>query len=381
MKYLPLVWAGIWRKRSRAVLLMLQIVTAFLLFGTLQGLSSGTRQTIAKAHGDRLFVTSRISIQGNLLPLGLLSEIQSKAGVLHVTPQANLIGTFQVSDQSVPVIATNAEEYLAIHDEIAAAAGAVEALRTRRDGAIAGNELLRRYGWKVGDRIVLQSPMPKHDGSRDWSFDLVGTYDTPERAEDADSLITNFAYVNETRQANRDRVNLFVVQVDGAARAGVVGIAIDNGFASSDHETRTQSEADRLATQIQQIADIDYIVRAIVGAVFFALLLATGTLLMQSVRERESEFAVLKTFGFSDRFVLMLILAEALVLCLFAAGIGLLLAGFVLPHVRAPITVNNMPLVVVLTGLAFAALLALISGSAPALRGSRKQIVDALANR
>ncbi len=383
MKYLPLVWAGIAHKRSRAVLLLLQIVSAFVLFGTLQGLSSGIKQVIAHAHVDRLYVGNRVAA-ANMLPLSLLQSIASMKGVAYITPEADLEGTYQKTDQSVPVVGTNVDAFLHIFDEIHASPGAAEALRSHRAGGIAGSALLRQYGWKIGDRIVLQTPMPKTDGTRDWAFDLLGSYDVPDAPEDADSIITNFSYLNESRLADRDRVNRFVVKADAPANAGSVSLAIDTAFANSDHETRTQSDADRLATQIQQTVDLDFIVRGIVGAIFFALLLATGALIMQSVRERGPEFAVLKTFGFSDRFVLLLVLAESLVLCLSAAAIGLALAYLILPQVRPALTelnVAHLPTVVLLFGLALAALLALLSSCAPALQAARHPIVHALAKR
>jgi putative ABC transport system permease protein len=384
VKYLPLVWAGIWRKRSRAVLLLMQITTAFLLFGTLQGLSSGIHSAIAEAHGDRLFVTNRMSIQGSMLPIGLIPQIESIQGVRYITPQASMTGTYQQSDQSVPVVATDVQQYLHIYDEIQVSPGAVDRMRVRRDGGIVGSELMHRYGWKVGERIALQTPLTKSDNTTDWSFDILGSYEIPAHPENADLLIANFDYLNESRLADRDRATVLVVKVDDPANAGAISLAIDTAFANSDHETRTQSEGDRLATQIQQTADFDFIVRAIVSAVFFALLLATSALMMQSLREREGELAVLKTLGFPDRLILVLILVESILLCVFAASIGLFLAAFVLPRMQGQLTqvnVTHIPLTVLALGIGLAAALALISASAPALRGSRRQIVDALANR
>jgi putative ABC transport system permease protein len=384
VKYLPLVWAGIWRKRSRAVLLLMQITTAFLLFGTLQGLSSGIHSAIAEAHGDRLFVTNRMSIQGSMLPIGLIPQIESIQGVRYIAPQASMTGTYQQNDQSVPVVATDVPQYLHIYDEIQVSPSAVDSMRVRRDGAIVGSELMHKYGWKVGERIALQTPLTKTDNTTDWSFDILGSYEVPEHPENADLLIANFDYLNESRQADRDRATVLVVKVDDPANAGAISLAIDTAFANSDHETRTQSEGDRLATQIQQTADFDFIVRAIVSAVFFALLLATSALMMQSLREREGELAVLKTLGFPDRLILVLILVESILLCVFAASIGLCLAAFVLPRVQGQLTqvnVTHVPLTVLALGIGLAAVLALISASAPALRGSRRQIVDALANR
>ncbi len=380
MKFLPLVWSGIWRKRSRTVLMLLQIVSAFLLFGILQGLASGVQQAIAKTHSDRLYVGSRVSM-GDLLPIGLLSKIRSVPGVLSVSPRGGLAGTYRKPDQTIPAVAMDMANAFRIYDEDTVTPGALQAMRKNRAGAIAGVRLARKYGWKVGDHIVLQTPVPRTDGSRDWGFDLVGFFDVPEQPDNANALAINFDYLNEARSTNRDRVDMFVAKIADPAQGASISLAIDNAFANSEHETRTQSEGDLVSTQLQQTVDLNYIVRAIVGAVFFALLLATGALLMQSLREREPELAVLKTVGFADRAVLALILTEAIVLCVLAAGIGLGGAALLLRIARAQVGIAHLPLVVFGMGLSCALLLALIGGSAPALRGARLVVADALADR
>ncbi len=240
---------------------------------------------------------------------------------------------------------------------------------------------MQKYGWKIGDRVVLQSPLPKTDGSRDWAFDIVGVFDIPVRPQDASFIITNYEYVNEARLINRDTADIIAVRIDDPAQAGTIALAIDNVFANSAHETRTQSEADLLTAQLQRVADLDYIVTAIIGAVFFTLLFATGALMMQSIRERVPELAVMKTLGFSDGRVMALILSEAVVLCVSAAAIGLAIATLLQPFARRQFSIATMPTVVIVSGVAFAVLLALLGGSMPAWRGLKLQVVDALAGR
>jgi putative ABC transport system permease protein len=379
-KFLPLVWAGIWRKRGRAVLMLLQIASAFALFGLLEGVNTGIKQAIAQTHRDRLYIGSSVSL-GDPLPIGLLGRIRATPGVRFATPRQALPGTYQQPDQQVGVIAVDSVAFFAIFDELSAPQDVVAALENNRTGVLVGSDTMERFGWKVGDRVVLQSPVPRTDGSRDWAFDIVGSYDTLDAADDATALIANFAYVDEARFANRDTTQMFVAKIDNPTNAAPIGLAIDNAFANSDHETRTQSEADLAASQIQRIGDLNYLARAIIAAVFFAMLFATGALMMQSIRERMPELAVLKTVGFSDRLVMGLIVLEAVVFCVFAAGIGLAIAAFVLPMARQFIGIAGVPLVVVAAGLVFAVMLALIGSSVPAWRGLRLQVTDALAGR
>lgn len=384
VKYLPLIWSGIWRWRGRAVLMLLQIVSAFTLFGLLQGSDSGIKQAIASTHRDRLYITSRVAV-GDLLPIGMLQRIRSMPGIRAVTPRAVFIGTYVRPDQHVPVIAADVEPFFRVENELRVSPlGAVQTLKRTRTGAIIGSGLVRRYGWKIGDRFALKSPVAKRDGSRDWVFDVVGVYGGPESSFGAPpptAVVVNFDYVNEARAANADRADMFIATVRNAREAGAVSLAIDNAFANSDHETHTQSEGDLMETQLQKTVDLGFIVHSIVGAVFFALLVATGALMMQSLRERIPELAVLKTVGFSDRRIFALILAESITLCLLGAAIGLAVGAALLPEARTLVGVARMPAIVVAAGMGCALLLAIVAGAVPALHGSRLQVVDALAVR
>ena len=380
LKYLPLVWAGIWRKRSRAVLMLCQIASAFALFGLLEGFNSGIKQAIAAARGDRLYVGSSVSI-GVPLPISLLARIGATPGVVAVSTRSQLPAVYQSPTQPVPIIAGDAKAYFVIYDEFKASQEAIDALDKTRNGVIVGSATMQKYGWKVGDRVAFQSPVPKTDGSRDWAFDIVGTYDRPDDPPSAQQLICNFAYINESLLTERDTTQVFLARIDSPANASAVVAAIDAASANSDHETRTQSEGDLFASQVQQIGDLDYIARSIIAAVFFALLFATGALMMQSIRERTPELAVLKTVGFSDRLIVGLIISEAVTFCVFSAGLGLAAASVLLPLARQLVGRVPMPNAVLVVGLVFAVLLGLIGAAVPAWRGMRLEVADALAVR
>jgi putative ABC transport system permease protein len=380
MKFLFLIWSGIWRKRTRAALILLQVTVAFTLFGVLQGLNTGIKQAINKAHANRMYVFSRVS-SGDSLPASLLADIQAVQGVLTVTYESGIGGTYQNPDQQVGATAVDAMSYARIFPEIVIPQAQLEALDRTRTGAIVGEELARRYGWKIGQRITIQSPLTQRNGSRDWSFDIVGFYTQPDDPDRTNSLIINFAYLNEAREVNRDTVNGFVVQINDPKRSASIGHDIDTLFANSSHETRTQSESDIAASQVQRIGDIDFLAHAVTAAAFFALLFATGALMMQTIRERTPELAVLKTFGFADRRVMTLILSEALVTCVLGAAIGLAIAALLLPRAKQLIGLGYLPGAVIAEGFAAAIILALISGAIPAWRGLKLQVATALSRR
>jgi putative ABC transport system permease protein len=380
MKYLFLIWSGMWRKRTRAALILLQVTIAFTLFGVLQGLDTGVKQAIAKSHANRMYVLSRVG-RGDSLPLGLLAQIQNVHGVAAVSYESGIGGTYQNPDQQISADAVDVASFARIFSEIVIPPQQLAALVRTRTGALVGEQLARRYGWKIGQRISMDSPTGQRDGSRAWSFDIVGFFTQPDNPDQANYLLTNYAYLNEARDANRDTVGAFLVQIDDPRRSASIGYAIDSLFANSPHETRTQSESDLASSQVQRIGDIDFLAHAVTAAAFFALLFATGALMMQTIRERTSELAVLKTVGFEDRRVMALILAEALVSCILGAAIGLAIAALLLPRARQLIGVGSVPGVVVATGFACAILLAFVTGALPAWRGLRLQVAAALSKR
>jgi putative ABC transport system permease protein len=176
----------------------------------------------------------------------------------------------------------------------------------------------------------------------------------------------------------------FILRIDDPNRATQISRAIDNLFANSSAPTRTVSERSSRESGVNWIGDIGFFTDAVLGAVAFMLLFLTGNTMMQSVRERTPEFAVLKTLGFSDTRVLALVFAESVLLCAVAAFAGLAIAKLVIPLVRDDIPgagIVQMPWVALLTGLALALLVAFVSGLLPALRAKRLSIVDALAGR
>ena len=384
MKYLFLIWYGIWRKRGRTLLILFQILVAFMLFGVLQGVKSGVDAAI-KSIGADVYVVTR-DTGGAPLPLAQFSRIQSVPGVKNVTRESFLIGTYQAPNQRVAAIATDVAVWAGDKHEESAdfsiSNGGLEAMASTRNAALLGKNLAEKYGWKVGDRIPLQSPMAKQDGSSDWQFEVVGIFDDPLPIGFSDVMVIDYDYFNEARAAMKDTVARYIVTMTEAQQGLAVSQQIDQLFVNSPDETRTEALSDQAQAQFQQIGDLNFVVRAIVGAVMVALLFSTATMMMQSIRERTSELAVLKTIGFSDRKIFGLIQAEVAALCLFAAGLGLLAASQAVPALHRLIDVElQIPSFVLLTGLGIAVCLSLVSAAFPAWRGMRLQVADALAGR
>jgi putative ABC transport system permease protein len=382
MKYLMLIRAGLWRKKTRTILTMLSIVVAFLLFGLLQGINQGMNSVFQSLNVDRLYIQSRISMSEGL-PISYLERIKSVPGVRAVTHWSYFGGFYQSAQNSLPVFAVDAATQFAVYPKIKIPKEQIEALQRTRTGAVIGTDIAAKHGWKIGDKIPLGTSIwTKKDGSDTYPVDVVGIMDIS--AYDAGSFpafYINYDYLDEARAFGRGTVLYYIATLDDPRRGPEIAAAIDALFANSRDETTTQTEQVFAQSQMKQVGDISLIANSIVGAVLFTLLFLTANTMMQSVRERVPELAVLKTLGFSNAKVLTLILLEATVLCVFAALIGLALAEVAFSFMGAVFGRVLLPPLVIETGIAIAILLALVSGTPPAWRSTRINIVDALSGK
>jgi putative ABC transport system permease protein len=381
MKYLHLVWAGLWRSRTRAVFTLLSIAVAFVLFGLLQGINAWFNGALPGARADRLIVISRVS-ELEPLPSAHLQKIERVAGVRCAAVVGALPAIYQSRGNDVLVLATDPNTMFDIYPDWHTSPNALQAMSLQRTGVIVGATLMKAYGWKIGDRVPLRTSVVKQDGSTDWTFEIVGTFNVPDGPMQENRLIANYAYFDEARMFDKGRAFAFLVSIDDPRHSTQISAAIDALFANSSDETSTQNEAEYAQSQLRSLGDVGVMVNAIVGAVLFTLLFLTGNTMRQAVRERIPELAVLKAIGYSDGMVTALVLAEAMLLCLVAAAAGLLIAALIFPVTAAlGIRGGGLPLNVVAMGVLIALALALASGLPPAWQARRLPIVDALAGR
>jgi len=383
MKYFSLVWAGLWRKKTRTVFTMISIVVAFLLFGLLQGINQGFGTALSNLDVDRLYVSARTSMTDGM-PISYLGRIRAVPGVRAVSMWAYFGGYFREAKTPIPAFATDATELFKVYKEIKIKPEYIEAMEKTRTGVLVGEALAAKHGWKVGDRIPIGTSIwTNKDGSNTWQFDVVGTFDASSYGAGFPTFYLNYSYFDEARSFGKGDVHYYIVSVQDPTQADRISHTIDDMFTNSTVETRTQTESALAQSQLKQLGDINFIANAIVGAVLFTLLFLTANTMMQSVRERTSELAVLKTLGYSDAKVLTLVLVEALLLCLFAAllGIGLAALVFESPALQTLFGNFSMPMMVAGMGFGIAVLLAVVSGFPPAWRARQLNIVDALAGR
>ncbi|MDQ2927145.1 MAG: ABC transporter permease [Pseudomonadota bacterium] len=388
MKYMHLIWAALFRRKTRTILTLVSIIAAFLLFGLLDAVRTSFTQAGQSANGaQRLQTGSKLSFI-QTLPQSLEAQIAAVPGVKLVTYANWFGGAYQDPHNQVFSFAVE-PNYLDLYPEVEVSAAERKAFDSTRTGALIGERLAQKYKWKVGDKIPLQSTIfPDRSGSKNWSFDVVGILHSTDKKTGGffdQMFLLNWKYFDETTPYNRGQVGWYVTRVADVNQADRVAKAIDAISVNSDHETRTQTEQAATASWMKQLADIGLIVGSIMGAVFFTLLLLSGNTMMQAVRERTGELAVLKTIGFSNVSVLAMVLAESVLLLVLGGLIGLGLASLLIPVVSgASGGMLNLPTVGASSwglGAALMIVIGLLVGSLPAWSAMRLNIVDALAGR
>jgi putative ABC transport system permease protein len=384
VKYLPLLWAGLLRKKTRTILTLLSVLVAFLLLGLLQAVQTAFDAGADTADAKRLLTTARYSII-DLLPMSYLRRIEQVPGVVGAAHAEWFGAKYQNQSNAFPVFAVDPGRYLDMYPEFTIATDQRQAFVKSRSGAVAGQILVNRYGWRLGQKLPLSSEIhPKADGTMTWEFDLVGIIDADDPAVrgNTELVLINARYFDEARQSNKGRTGWYIERIADPAQTRAIAAEIDRLFMNSPDETKTQPEKEFALGFAKQIGDVGALVTRILIAVFFTILILTGNTMAQSIRERIPELAILKTLGFSDRTVTALVLAEALVLLGFGGGLGIAAAIGVLPVVNRAMAGRFPPLYVSggtwLVALGLAVAVALAIGLPPALRARRLRIVDAL---
>jgi putative ABC transport system permease protein len=379
------VIANLFRRKTRTVLTLLSVIMAFLLFGLLQSIDSVFSAGADFVGATRLITQARVSYT-QPLPLGIVPKLEAVPGVARVSYSQWFGGVWQ-ENTPLFVFAVDPQRYHDTYPEFVLPEAQWQAFARTRTGMIAGRQVADQYHWRIGQKIPISSNIfPQKDGSKSWHFDLVGIFDGKDDSwqRRTNQSLINFGYFDEANLFYHARANFFTLKLTDSSQAQAVSSAVDTMFENSPDETKTQTEKDFNISFLKQIGDIALIVRWILFAVFFTLLLVVGNTMAQSVRERVPELAVLKTLGFSDRSVLLLVLAEALALCLIGGLVGLTLAsvlGAFVEHASGGQFQLRATPWVWMIGVLSILLMSLAVGLLPGMRAQRLRIVDALAAR
>ena len=381
MRFLPLVWAGLKRKKLRTALTFLSIFIAFLLFAFLGAIKEAFNAGVTMAGKDRLITRHKVSLI-QTLPESYYARIQSVPGVSAVCHQTWFGGIYQDPKKffaSMPVVP---DDFFGMFPEIKLGDAEKQAWKANRTGAIIGKMLAEKLQKKVGDRIPLQSPIWGTPlGMEQWEFDIVGIFDDSRKNSDTTSLFFRYDYFEEARQRTKGQVGWYTVRIADADKVAEVAKAIDDRFENSPYETKTEPEGAFAAGFAQQIGDIGAIVMAVVAAVFFTILLVAGNTMAQSVRERTEELGVLKAIGFTNFRVLVMVMLESCFIAMLGGFSGLAMAWLIASRGSpAPdiLPVFYVPPTHMAIGVVLAVVLGIVAGVLPAWQAMRLKISEAL---
>lgn len=381
MKFFPLVWAGLWRRKGRTALNLVSILAAFTLFATLQGISTLLTAGGKDLKGNRLLVLSQ---DPGVLPMAYRDQILQVPGVVAVDFRNYFKGTYQTPSQSVDGIAVDPKNFFQTSTEFHVTSKQIADLTALRRGVLVDVRVMQKFHWKIGDQIMLKSVYDptSGDGAGNWAFDIIGSFRS-ENGVSFDPFVFNNEYFNQGSNFNKGTAVSFDVIITDAGKAAEISQTIDAMFANSSAPTRTQSLHAYVQDQIKKLGDINYIIHAVLGAVFFTLLFSIGSVMMRAIQDRTPELAVLKTIGFNNRTVALLLYAENLLLILTGVILALMAASLLLPLVaeRLNTSFTGLPGIVVLEAFAIAVIFALLIGLWPVRRAMRIEIVDAISGR
>jgi len=383
MKFFHLIWSNLKRKKLRTSLTLLSILVAFILFGFLSAIRQALVGGVEMAGADRLIVRHKVSII-QLLPESYQARMNRIPGVDFATHQTWFGGIYQDPKNFFMQNPVIPEEFLRMHPEIILPPEQLQAWLKTRTGSIVGRKTAERFHWKIGDRVPIQSTIwSTAAGSRTWEFDIVGIYDGKDKGTDTTPLFFRYDYFDENRQENRGKglVGWYTIRVKDPSQAAEVAKRVDEEFENSSAETKTEPEGAFVQAWASQIGNIVLIVAAILGAVFFTILLVAGNTMAQAVRERTGELGVLKAIGFTNGQVMALVLAESCLLSVLGGILGLGLAWLVIS--RGDPTNGLLPMFYFPThdlfiGLGLSIALGLVTGIFPALQAMRLRVADAL---
>ncbi|MHC4910754.1 MAG: ABC transporter permease [Planctomycetota bacterium] len=380
MKFLPIVWRNIWRRKFRTSVALLSAFIAFVLFGILMTVRLAFTLGVDVAGLDRLILIHKVSLIMPL-PIAYQTQLQAVPGVELATHQTWFGGVYQDPSNFFAQIVVEPEAHLTIYPEYVLPQDQIDAWLSDRQGAIAGRDLADRFGWEIGDRIPITATIwQPADGGQTWEFNLVGIYDGADGV-DRTQFFFRYDYLDENRAGGQGAVGWFVVKIADASTSQEMARQFDGMFANSSAETETTTEKGFIEGFAKQIGDIGTIMVAILVAVLFNILLIIATVMAQSVRERTSEVGVLKTLGFSGPTILALVLAESMFIAALGGGVGLTVAWLIVQQgdpTGGMLPIFVMPPETLGLGLVMIVLMGLGAGLMPAIAAMNLKITDAL---
>jgi putative ABC transport system permease protein len=279
MKYLPLLWSSLWRKKIRTIFTLLSVFVAFLLFGLLMTIRGAFSFGVEIAGLDRLVLIHKVSLIMPL-PISYLDRLRATEGVTMVTHNSWFGGVYQDPSNFFAQIATEPETFMKLYPEFKLPPDQMKAWLSDRQGAVVGVDLAKRFNWKIGDRVPLVGTIWQPKKGQVWEFNIVGLYDG-DPGVDKTQFLFRYDYLDENRRAGDGLVGWYIVKIADASQAQQMAAKFDSMFANSSAETKTTTEKGFVEGFAKQVGDIGAIMIAILVAVLFTMMLVAANTMAQ----------------------------------------------------------------------------------------------------
>ncbi len=367
------------RNRRRSILTVLSITFSLLLLTMMMTVWHSfyiDKGSVESA--QRLVTRHRVSLTQSM-PAFYREKIRAVPGVLAVAPN-NWFGGLYLDnkpDHFFAQFGTDPDEIFKIFTDFRIPADQLAAWQRDRAGVVVDSTLANKFGWKLGDRIVLKGTIYPVD----LELTIRGIYTPPQPT---DSVYFNQKYVEEAVSFAKDRAGTFAILADSPEDVSRVAAAVDEMFRNSPEPTKTESEKAFQLGFINSIGNVKAFILSICFAVVFATLLVSATTMAMSIRERTREVAVLRTLGFTRQSILRLYLGEAVLVALSGGALGCLFALLLVSGIKnAPglgIFFAGMKVApsTLLAAIGVSGMVGLLSAVFPAYHAAKLDIVEGL---
>ncbi|HUK47064.1 MAG TPA: FtsX-like permease family protein [Terriglobales bacterium] len=309
------------RNKRRSILTILSIAFSLLLLSFLMSVWRAFYMDQGSSESAQRLITRHKVSLANFLPGYYRQKIAAIPGVVHVVPMNWFQGIYkdQKPENFFARFGTDPDEFFDVYKELSIPPDQLEAWKKDRAGAVADVTLARKYGWKVGDRIVIQGDIYPIR----LELTLRGIFHS---SEPNDALYFNWKYVEEGVAFAKDKAGMFVTLVDSPKDVNHVADAIDQTFANAPEPTKTETEKAFALGFIAMLGNVKAFILVISLAAVFTILLVSGNTIAMSIRERTREVAVLKTLGFRRQTILGLFIGEAVAIAVIGGVVGTVVA-------------------------------------------------------
>ncbi|MGH7863702.1 MAG: ABC transporter permease [Candidatus Binataceae bacterium] len=376
MKFTALLLKSLMRNRRRTALTVISIAVSLFVFAALMSAPTVARTILADtASSVRMVVHNKAGL-AYMLPQAYQQRIAKTPHVEAVAAQLWFGGIYRDVTDQFPNLAIDHEHFDVVFPDWGVAAESMKKFQTQRTACLVGPATMKRFGWKVGDRVTLRGTIYDFN----LSFDIVGTFGNKAPPN---FFVFRRDYLEEAL-GRRGWLTMFWVKVDNSSAVPQVIAAIDEGSANSSAETQSESESSFIGGFMENYRTIFTLAEVLGAIIVLTILLVAANTCAMSVRERRSEIAVMRAMGFRSSQILTLLLSESLVVAMLGGLLGCGCAYLVLklfavgPPGMGPLSSIQVPPAVIVQTLVVAVLIGLVSAWAPARSAARQNIVDAL---